>query len=922
MEADVEHGDSFAYRPFATENLWKPSPFFHDPVVFESFLFACPELDVSAIRLDNPYAPRHALDRELQLPGLDSFEFGELPELPSLSDSCSEAPQLEPGDEDEVLWSDAAYDESPHPAAQFFTWEAFEGHSSAKLTSPYLTEAGPRALDAALAEDGDARGQRIARHDILLDSLFNLGLGRLSKLFGWDAKSRTFVPLLPGTSASGLSVSSWKSVQDNFIWTGNTILYLRSFVARTFSTPTSLSGKVALATSVSSILTAFEEHVGHQAKSVRSLLQLQALFNGPREILIHISHMVDAVRHVGSNEQLASVLHQRILEIEDDEPLRRLLSTILLRVSRPSIELIGEWIGIYQEQAALPAQDRESFFVIEDAEDQAPLQFAYRPDAMMGFVTAEDGDMIFETGKSLRFIRSHHPDHPLASLSHHGIQAPELEWKFGWDEIQRLSAKAQRYEEALREAIRDATGDTGRKMHLPETNTAGGEAPMHNENPDHDFFAHQFDISAKLIDAPPGDDTPDELRRLTSQMLDGTSTQTHRTSSPPLALTWTLSLRPLLCAQARLVNAASLRLFFRCHQLRMHFDLQRQYHLLGDGVFSSRLASALFDPDREMAERQKGTMRSGVDMGLQLGSRSTWPPASSELRLALMGLLNESFFSSSLYQATVGREHTEDGRHKVKASGELPGQMNFAVRHLSEAEMEKIMDPDSLYALDFLRLQYVPPSPLHLVITPKALEKYDEVFRFLLRLLRMVFVVSRLPRSGPTAAHRHFRMEAQHFVTCLSAYMLQTGIAEHWSEFAFFLSATEDKLNDEDVAGDFGGRVRMGLESIRKAHEQCLDSILFSLLLRRRQKRVMGLLEEIFEHILLFAKLVRDDAQGKQRAQVRDLYGRVRGKIRVFISVVKGLTGKRGYGKSKGAAEENTLERLGLVLEMNGYYSA
>src|SRR6266700_2517773 len=113
----------------------------------------------------------------------------------------------------------------------------------------------------------------------------------------------------------------------------------------------------------------------------------------------------------------------------------------------------------------------------------------------------------------------------------------------------------------------------------------------------------------------------------------------------------------LLNAQAHLVNATTLRLFLRSHQLRTHISLQRQYHLLGDGVFVSSLSSALFSPELETAERRKGTVRSGVHMGLKLGSRTAWPPASSELRLALMGVLSESYYSSRLYFSTVTK-HT------------------------------------------------------------------------------------------------------------------------------------------------------------------------------------------------------------------------------------------------------------------------
>lgn len=39
-------------------------------------------------------------------------------------------------------------------------------------------------------------------------------------------------------------------------------------------------------------------------------------------------------------------------------------------------------------------------------------------------------------------------------------------------------------------------------------------------------------------------------------------------------------------------------------------------------------------------------------------------------------------------------------------------------------------------ALDFLLMDYKPPPPLDVVITPDVLSKYQRIFSFILRLLR------------------------------------------------------------------------------------------------------------------------------------------------------------------------------------------
>jgi hypothetical protein len=770
----------------------------------------------------------------------------------------------------------------------------------------------------------------VLKRHILLDSLWNLGLGRSSLLFTFDSKVRTFIPAIADGRATGLTLDAAKSLTSQFIHTGTTVLYLRSFVERTFASVASVPAKVALATCVSTILSTFEDHLGRHSRDIRSLIQLQRLFAKPRDMLIHIARVVEAVKHSKSNEQLSSILHHRVLELEEgDEHIRRLSAEILSRVAKPSLELVGEWIGTQRDLQMMPIAERGSFIVLEDISDEkGPPEYSYNSEMMPRFISTEDGNTIFETGNSLRFLKLHHPDHPLVSLDKFGVQPPELEWKFGWEQIETISTKARAYEESLRTAVLEFTATSRTKVDHVKRETCTPTLSVIPAGTTLELeFQRYIDDSAQLFDSEPQctfGDLPIELQILTEQLLsDNQPSQSVQaaTFSPPMSLTSALSLRPLLTAQAKLVNATTLRLFFRSHKLRMHLSLQRQYHLFGDGVFSTRLATALFDPERETAERKKGTMRSGVGMGLKLGSRSNWPPASSELRLALMGVLSESYYESTLYHtfnplSRAGKDST--GRREGE---ELPGQLNFAVRTLTEPEMEKVMDPDSLYALDFLRLQYVPPSPINLVVTSSSLERYDLIFKFLLRLLRMLFVISHLPRTYLDIHSRLFRMEAHHFVTQLSTYIFQTGIAEHWNHFSSFIDSVEKRIADEDAAGELGTIVTQGLASLRDAHETCLDSIMFSLLLRGKQKKVMALLEEIFDCILLFAKQ-NGEKEREEGKGSKELYVKMKGKIRVFISVTRGLSGKRGYGKGKDTSEENTLERLGVLLEMNGYFAA
>jgi hypothetical protein len=879
-------------------------------------------LTVSAIKFDHPYAPKHNLARELQLPDLETFEFGPLPELASLDESSIsiETPSLEPPED---IWQ-VAFDLGPaNKDVLFHTWEGFEDRQHVESQTPYLTECGPSAFDAALEKDNEETSAgRVIKSDVFLQSLWNLGLGRSSILFHFVTKLKSFEPTVQEGRTSGVSLRAANSLIAQFVHTGNTFLYLRSFAERTFSSTASIPARVALATTVSSVLSTLEDQLGKHSGNVASLIQLQHHFAKPREILIYVARMVDATKHAKTNEQLASVLHHRLLELEDgDEDIRQLSSRILCEVAKPSLELLAEWMGTGKEQEAVPVALRGSFVQVEPGSvDEDQPEYTYRSEMMPRFLSPEDGNTIFETGLSLRFLKSQHPDHPLADIHKAASLPPDFEWAFGWQDIEIISAKAKKYEEQLRQTLLAYSNGSHESIAAP---SQIDDKAAREETRALDLEKY-FDESIQLLDAPPMQhmgSLPDEVQLLMEDVLQTNEPRSSHSFSPPLSLTSSLSFRPLILAQAKLVNAATLRLFFRSHQLRHHLALQRQYHLLGDGVFSSLLTTALFDPDRESAERHKGQMRSGVHMGLQLGSRTSWPPASSELRLALRGVLSESYYSSSLYQSIllsgeqVQTHMTVNGRD----NDELPGQLNFAIRNLTEAEQEKVMDPDALSALDFLRLQYVPPPPLNLVITTAALDKYDLVFKFLLRLLRMVFVVAHLPRQYRNVESRQLRTEAHHFVTMFSAYVFHTGIVGHWHDFDAFVSTLEKRINEEDAAGEYGTRVTEGIASLRDAHEKCLDSILFALFLRKRQRKIIALVDEIFDHVLLFAKMQHLDA--KTEGGVKDLYDKLRGKIRVFLSVCRNLTGKKGYGSGKGTAEENSMERLVLGMEMNGYFA-
>lgn len=163
------------------------------------------------------------------------------------------------------------------------------------------------------------------------------------------------------------------------------------------------------------------------------------------------------------------------------------------------------------------------------------------------------------------------------------------------------------------------------------------------------------------------------------------------------------------------------------------------------------------------------------------------------------------------------------------------------------------------------------------------------------------------------------------------------GVAATWQLFEKKLDETERRMSVDEFAG-LGQNE--GLDGLRQYHEKVLDRIMFSLLLRKRQKPVLDILEEIFVQILAFARYSRDKAAGRNRKVGRDqevqaMYAIFHKKVLVFVDVCRGMTERKGFGEreaedasrfrgglfdTRELVEENTIVQLLGRLEMSGYY--
>jgi Gamma tubulin complex component C-terminal/Gamma tubulin complex component N-terminal len=850
-------------------------------------------------------------------------------------------------------------EEIPVAAASYDSWDAFENEKFKDLHTPYLTEAGPSTFDTAVASKEDFL--RIGNMDhvvvdakVYTSSVLALGLGRSSVFFNWNEEKQSFVPTLLKLRVSGYSEELLNGLLITFSDCGNITRNLQSFIEKTYSGSTS-PGRVALADAVSTLLATIQSRLSVSAPTHQSILQLQSLFQPAHSILTCFQRIVVNISATRSDESMLSTIFEEIQLLEHrTDSLREILLEILSRVSQPWLEFTSEWLGL-QREAGLPLTKEgkgKSFVKVENKEwvDDQGLELRERDycldyDKVPAFIQPDDARAMFEVGRSLRFLRSHHVDHPLARADVvASVSPPALQWKFSWQDILQVEARALQYEKDLTEALLLLSQETP-----PTSKATANKAGCCDFTLD--FFGKpQEEMQAHVLASistfnQPLDESVSQnplSAGLNSYLTSGDRNEEDHESvfAPPISLAPILSFNPIIGAQARIVNGTCMRMFFNSHKLRQHLSVQRDFHLIGNGVFSSRLSHALFDPELESAERHRGVARSGGIMGLRLGGRDTWPPASSELRLALMGVLIDSYTPAE----PLDKSHA--GTYLDKTS--LPGDLSFAVRDMSQEEIEKCLDPDSVEALDFLRLSYKPPPPLDAVITPMILFKYDQVFKLLLRVIRMLYVVSALFHDardrasywqGNDSLSQRFRIEAHHFVSSICGYFFDTGIEATWRIFERKLDEIEARINKPGSNVTLGQNE--GLDKLRDYHERVLDRIMFALLLRKRQQPVLKLLQEIFALILQFSKHSRQsppkEKQAKADDEVRGTYAKFQKKVRIFITVCRGLSEKKGYGEKRGLdtkmpeegglfggddlAEENTIAYLLVRLDMSNFYS-
>eukprot|EP00002_Diphylleia_rotans_P024275 TRINITY_DN4785_c0_g1_i3.p1 TRINITY_DN4785_c0_g1~~TRINITY_DN4785_c0_g1_i3.p1 ORF type:complete len:1369 (+),score=212.97 TRINITY_DN4785_c0_g1_i3:37-4143(+) len=155
------------------------------------------------------------------------------------------------------------------------------------------------------------------------------------------------------------------------------------------------------------------------------------------------------------------------------------------------------------------------------------------------------------------------------------------------------------------------------------------------------------------------------------------------------------------------------------------------------------------------------------------------------------------------------------------------------------------------YGFDSLKIVYKAPWPIDIIARPSSMEKYNTIFRFLLKLsevnyrikqMWMHFQKMMLRDRRPSKSGMEmmlFRNQIQHFFGTLQAYIMTQVHETSWKRL-------QDSLHSKDST----------VSHMISLHEQYLDNMIDRCLLSSRAKPVLSIIEEMCKTVNDFAQKI------------------------------------------------------------------
>ncbi|KII92345.1 hypothetical protein PLICRDRAFT_172448 [Plicaturopsis crispa FD-325 SS-3] len=852
----------------------------------------------------------------------------------------------------DTLWTDAIRFSETNAQNQVKSWDALRSsYRPTASCTPFLSEQSHQVFAAAQyhvqppLHDHNADVIYVSQHN-LLRALKMTIVGTSSPFHTWDMKSELFIQVGRSEGKTGIILIDGKdkvisdSVTRRFMTIGTLLRRLEIFVVSVRSRSANGGPTVyAFAHALSSILDLLRhqlasspptEESGPSQSKTLSTIWMQ--FGKFEDILIALAKLCQRDIRTSPADyppfnpipvDLLSRIYDALnshLERGSPRHITSLLAYILTRSSADYFQSVCLSVGFGGDSSRHTSQLRErrlenqksGLTADEGTDDDDDEDDIFDDTDEETYPTFFPSDLVASlpaAKRSLKLLRAACPDHPLLGDR---SSRPVSEWFWGDEEVQAAWDNGK--------ATDDGVADR-------ESNRDVADSPSPVDNSNYPAELGQF----RIYDLEPGAHLVQPAFATEDAGVGGASLHSFLSSFPPslppltptLAHLTSLVLSPLSEHVSHL-SSTLLSLFLSpssTFNVHSHLVLLRSYLLLTSHSFKSRLAAALFSDsaDNDSSEqsarmltraRRKPAELAKVDaadrpwaVGLApaLTERATWPPGGADLSFYLRTVIVDSL---------EPRYH--DGEHEGEKSAhehvleEAEFRLGFAIRDLPVGPgRDRWLNPLSIEALDFLYMDYKPPHPLGILISPEILSKYQRMFAFILRMMRVENVIRSLFRMTrkrtdplfPTLSSSnklllHFRSLSHLFVNTLSSYVFDIVIGGHFDNFLQRLSAEQNpSLHREGSAG------YSDVFALADAHSNVLDEILSACLLRSGQRAVGDVLRGALEIVLEFGILAGEIETGRleeyQAAPLLDdLFQAFRAKMKTLTKVLKGLVDK------------------------------
>ncbi|KAG4305370.1 hypothetical protein PORY_000926 [Pneumocystis oryctolagi] len=736
------------------------------------------------------------------------------------------------------------------------TWDVFKNPLSTPYINPFITEKSMQIFDYLLVRKlnhiySPQEAGILVDSTLLYKSLLLLSLGESSPLFSWDKKYLKFFLLVENLKVTGCTKESTRSVINFFMSIGTHTSRLGLFVDSVKEN----------ALSHDPCVLAFISCITEILKNYRNIL-VSDLDDIKRPLFL--LNYVEKYSHIEESLKNLASLCFRDLETFSEPPFPEIkkgihllnmlytfacenfyrnkknilpISKFLLKYSSyPWLKMLEQWIGFQKmalNKTTLWKGDKDSWFFIHEKnncyfENNMNLDEYLKIDNVNClYLPKLFFQNVYDIGKSIKLLYKLQPNHPLCRILNKEIDSLEvniqLEWRFHWESINNLIKQVKIYKEIMEIEIEkfENFNKCNKVKKIEKTST---------EKSEFNIFEHS---KQKIVDSINESISffENEIKDTSPFNKDLDMIYSEENVVPIDTIPMYCFMIPLI-VQSDLVNKAVMKLFFKDVELKRHLSLLWKVKLFDDGLFILNLSYALFGYS---FEHNKYSLELNCGSGL----KKKWPPKSIELVIALRNVLVDTFGSEFLLS-----------KKGFGTESSLLGGLSFSVKEINESEFKLIKDPYNIEALDFLKIVYTPSFPLNEIITNSCLIKYDQLTNFLLRLIRMNDIVTKLfdVKTNDKILNNFkmtlkFRFYSRYFIYILSCYV-----------FNIILPLNHDKLNKYLTNIEYN-LSQSTFTSLTRFHMEILDHILFSCFLTSSQEVLIHIVTDIFSVILKFSKV-------------------------------------------------------------------